>query len=45
MSGAPDTSPFGVAMVGPVLYTFGSGAHKERWLPGTRSGETLWWLG
>ncbi|MBQ0755076.1 MAG: acyl-CoA dehydrogenase family protein [Gammaproteobacteria bacterium] len=45
MSGAPATSPFGVSMVGPVLYTFGSDEHKERWLAGIRNGETLWCQG
>ena len=44
-AGAPPTSPFGVAMVGPVLYTFGSEAQKERWLPGIQRGETLWCQG
>ncbi|MES3040684.1 MAG: acyl-CoA dehydrogenase family protein [Pseudomonadota bacterium] len=45
MAGAPPTSPFGVAMVGPVLYTFGSSEQKGRWLPGIVSGETLWCQG
>ena len=44
-AGAPPTSPFGVAMVGPVLYTFGSAEQKDRWLPGIRSGEMLWCQG
>lgn len=44
-AGAPPTSPFGVAMVGPVLYTFASTEQKERWLPGITSGETLWCQG
>lgn len=44
-AGAPPTSPFGVAMVGPVLYTFASSEQKERWLPGITSGETLWCQG
>ena len=30
--------PFGVSMVGPVIYTFGSEAQKEQHLPGIRSG-------
>ncbi|MGE0830896.1 MAG: acyl-CoA dehydrogenase family protein [Hyphomonadaceae bacterium] len=34
--------PFGVAMVGPVIYTFGSEAQKERHLPGIVSGD-VWW--
>jgi len=44
-AGAPPTSPFGVAMVGPVLYTFASAEQKDRWLPGITSGETLWCQG
>ncbi|MAN67611.1 acyl-CoA dehydrogenase family protein [uncultured Hyphomonas sp.] len=34
--------PFGVAMVAPVIYTFGSEEQKQRHLPGIRSGE-VWW--
>jgi len=34
--------PFGVAMVGPVIYTFGNDEQKERHLPGIRSGD-VWW--
>jgi pimeloyl-CoA dehydrogenase large subunit len=30
---APDALAFGVSMVGPVIYTFGSQAQKERFLP------------
>lgn len=45
LAGAPPTSPFGVAMIGPVLYTYGSSEQQERWLPGIRSGETLWCQG
>lgn len=45
MAGAPPTSPFGVAMVGPVLYNFGSQEQKDRWLPGIVSGATLWCQG
>lgn len=44
-AGAPPTSPFGVSMVGPVLYTFGSPEQKDRWLSGIRSGEVLWCQG
>lgn len=44
-AGAPPTSPFGVSMVGPVLYTFGSPEQKDCWLPGIRSGEVLWCQG
>ena len=30
---APESIAFGVNMVGPVIYTFGSQAQKERFLP------------
>ena len=29
-------------MVGPVIYTFGTGEQKERFLPGILSGD-VWW--
>ncbi|MFT5484997.1 MAG: alkylation response protein AidB-like acyl-CoA dehydrogenase, partial [Halieaceae bacterium] len=31
--GAPDVSPFGLKMVGPVIYAFGSDEQKQRFLP------------
>ncbi|MEL6874865.1 MAG: acyl-CoA dehydrogenase family protein [Pseudomonadota bacterium] len=34
--------PFGVAMVGPVIYTFGNEEQKEQHLPGIRDG-SVWW--
>ncbi|HEY5071512.1 MAG TPA: acyl-CoA dehydrogenase family protein [Caulobacteraceae bacterium] len=34
--------PFGVAMLAPVIYTFGSEEQKARFLPGIRDGE-VWW--
>lgn len=34
--------PFGVSMVGPVIYTFGNEAQKAQHLPGIRSGD-VWW--
>lgn len=37
--------PFGVSMVAPVIYTFGSAAQKERFLPKIRSGEEWWCQG
>src|SRR6201986_2127365 len=43
--GAPRIIPFGVKMVGPVIYTFGSDAPKERFLPGIRSSEAQWCQG
>lgn len=39
---APETIPFGVSMVGPVIYTFGSPAQKERYLPDILQ-STTWW--
>ena len=41
----PMISPFGPAMVAPVIYTFGTDEQKERFLPGIKSGETLWCQG
>ncbi len=34
--------PFGVSMVGPVIYTFGTPEQKARFLPGILKGE-VWW--
>ena len=34
--------PFGINMVGPVIYTFGTPEQKERFLPPTLSGD-IWW--
>jgi len=34
--------PFGVSMVGPVIYTFGTPEQKARFLPGILSGQ-VWW--
>jgi alkylation response protein AidB-like acyl-CoA dehydrogenase len=39
---APMISPYGVNMVGPVIYTFGSDEQKRRHLPGILSSE-VWW--
>ena len=43
--GAPRIIPFGVKMVGPVIYTFGDDAQRERFLPGIRSSEVQWCQG
>jgi alkylation response protein AidB-like acyl-CoA dehydrogenase len=43
--GAPRIIPFGLKMVGPVIYTFGSDEQKERFLPGIRSSEVQWCQG
>ncbi len=37
--------PFGVAMVGPVIYTFGNEEQKAKHLPGIKSGNTWWCQG
>ncbi|KCZ94476.1 acyl-CoA dehydrogenase family protein [Hyphomonas johnsonii] len=34
--------PFGVSMVAPVIYTFGTEEQKAKYLPGIRSGD-VWW--
>jgi hypothetical protein len=34
--------PFGVSMLAPVLWTFGTQEQKERFLPGIRDGQ-VWW--
>jgi alkylation response protein AidB-like acyl-CoA dehydrogenase len=41
-AGAPWLIPFGVNYVGPILYTYGSQAQKDRFLPPIRS-STEWW--
>jgi alkylation response protein AidB-like acyl-CoA dehydrogenase len=40
--GAPEISPQGHTLVGPVIYEFGSQAMKDRFLPAIRSGDHLW---
>ena len=42
LAGAPMLMPFGLGMVGPVLYTFGSDAQKAQHLPGILDG-SVWW--
>ncbi|MCB9931447.1 MAG: acyl-CoA dehydrogenase family protein [Alphaproteobacteria bacterium] len=44
-TGAPRLSPFGLTMVGPVIYTFGTEAQKAQHLPGILSGDTFWCQG
>jgi alkylation response protein AidB-like acyl-CoA dehydrogenase len=41
-AGAPWLIPFGVNYVGPILYTFGSQAQKDQFLPRIRSSEDWW---
>ncbi len=40
--GAPATIPFGVSMVGPVIYTYGNEAQKQRFLPDILQ-SNVWW--
>ena len=41
----PTTLPFGLGMVGPVIYTFGSEAQKAKFLPRILSGDDWWCQG
>lgn len=41
-AGAPFTQPFGLSMVGPVLYTFGSDEQKSQHILGILDG-SVWW--
>ena len=42
---APRLSPFGIMMVGPVIYTFGSEAQKARHLPAILKSDVFWCQG
>ncbi len=42
---APPTSVFGLYLVGPTLYTFGTEAQKARYLPPILSGDEFWCQG
>lgn len=42
---APDPSPFGLQMIGPVIYTFGSPEQKQAHLPSILAGDTWWCQG
>ncbi len=39
---APDIIPFGVKMVGPIIYNFGSNEQKDRFLPDILA-SNVWW--
>lgn len=42
---APFLSYFGARLVGPLLYTFGSKAQQERYIPDILTGDTFWCQG
>lgn len=44
-AGIPDVIPFGLKMVGPVIYTFGNDEQKARFLPRILSSEDWWCQG
>ncbi len=44
-SNAPELSPFGLSMVGPLLIQYGSDEQKQRFLPKILSGDELWCQG
>jgi alkylation response protein AidB-like acyl-CoA dehydrogenase len=45
LGGAPFIIPYGVNMVGPVIYTFGTDEQKKTYLPDILSSETWWCQG
>jgi alkylation response protein AidB-like acyl-CoA dehydrogenase len=45
LAGTPPLSPFGLAMVGPLLIQFGNDEQKKRYLPKILSGEEIWCQG
>jgi len=44
-AGAPPIVPFGVTMVGPVIYTFGTDEQKAQYLEGIRKSNAWWCQG
>jgi alkylation response protein AidB-like acyl-CoA dehydrogenase len=45
VAGAPALSTQGPFLVGPVIFTYGTPAQKDRYLPGIRSGTEFWGQG
>ena len=41
-AGAPEVIPFGLKMVAPIIYTFGTQAQKQRFLPDILA-SNVWW--
>jgi alkylation response protein AidB-like acyl-CoA dehydrogenase len=44
-AGAPRVVPFGLSMVGPIIYSYGNDAQKERFLPGILESNDWWCQG
>ena len=44
-AGVRDVVPFGLKMVGPVIYTFGTEEQKERFLPSILASDEWWCQG
>ncbi len=44
-AGVRDVIPFGLSMVGPVIYTFGNDEQKQRFLPGILQSDDWWCQG
>jgi alkylation response protein AidB-like acyl-CoA dehydrogenase len=42
LAGAPWLTPFGINYVGPIIYTYGSQAQKDRFLPPIRASQEWW---
>ena len=45
LAGAPQVTPFGISMVGPVLYTFGTQDQKDKYLSRILSSDDWWCQG
>lgn len=45
LNAAPWIIPYGVSMVGPVIYTFGNENQKKKFLPGILNSDTWWCQG
>ena len=41
----PQQAHYGLSLIGPVIYTFGSAEQKARYLPGILTGDTWWCQG